>query len=74
MYIYQKMYHTEIVAKLLQGVCWTTYLYDLRLKKSSSTQQMDLCTSLNYRIIYGLKVLTYVVLHISILPAVNDIV
>ena len=26
MYIYQKMYHTEIAVKLLQGVCWTTYV------------------------------------------------
>ena len=33
MYIYQKMYHTEIAVKLLQGVCWTTYVYDLRLKR-----------------------------------------
>ena len=41
MYIYQKMYHTEIAVKLLQGVCWTTYVYDLRLKRVH-TQQMDL--------------------------------
>ena len=33
MYIYQKMRHTEIAVKLLQGVCWTTYVYDLRLKR-----------------------------------------